>query len=103
MLVNMEHGCLIERPVIMPPPFDEWVVLCRQGGKRYLGQSIQFPPTHCLSHPLQGIRAHTRQETGENPAVFAQCLPRSKRKAKECEVHMRIRFGAVAVLAVHDL
>ena len=103
MLGNMEHGCLIERPVIIPPPLDNWVVLCRQCGKRHMGLSIQFPPTHCLSQPLQGIRAHTRQETGENPAVFAQCLPRSKRKAKVCEVHMRIRLGGCCPCSTRSL
>jgi hypothetical protein len=65
--------------------------------------TIQPPPSHRRRHLLQGICAYARQETGEYPARVADGLSRPKREAKKCEVYMRVRLSAIAVLSIDDL
>jgi len=71
MLVNMEHGCLIERPVIIPPPLDDWVVLCRQCGKRHMGLSDSVS-THALS--VAAASRHPALTPGRKLVKIRRCL-----------------------------
>ena len=103
VLEEAKHDGRIERAVVLPPPLDHWVVEPGYIGKRDVGLAIETPPAHRLAHPLQSIRTGSREEAGEEPAVMAVSLPRSKGEAEEGKAHVWILLIAIAVLAVNDL
>jgi len=57
---KLVHHRPIERPIVVPPPADNGVVLLRQFGKRSRRLSMQPPFTHSLPHPLHGLVARPR-------------------------------------------